>query len=449
MITMVDAPCGAGKTEWAISHMNAHPQESFIFVTPYLDEIERIKRGTKMAFYAPQNFQRVDLLGGDSGAKTKLEDFNDLLAAGRNIVTTHATFCNATQETVKIIRDNGYNLILDETVDVLVPLNDIVSSPDNRVNKRDAELMSANGLIEVGNDCRVCWTGGNLPIDGKERHKFCEIQRHSDNGTLLLIDGKFFIWEFPPEVFEAMESVTVLTYMPEGSYMGAYLRLHNLEYSKMSVIGEYGKGFELVPYQVDLKQRKEWKQLITLYSDKKPTDYGPLSVTWYRREVEGRKKSEEACKLRKGLRRYFETVNAKANDVMWCCPKDCRDTIAPRGYKITRELSDEEKCGKSQARLEEYIDEEGLRCWVSSSARATNQFSNRHVLAYMLKLSPNPEIAKYFGKQGASFSVDTFALSGLIQWVWRSAIRKGEPITLYLPSPKMLQLFAEWLNGER
>ena len=146
-ITVVDAPCGAGKTEWAISYMNAHPQEAFIFVTPFLSEVERIKKGTTMAFFDPQHYQRTDLLGGVAGTKTKLEDFNDLLTGGRNIVTTHTTFTNATQETISILQDNSYNLILDGAVDVLLPLNDLIVSANYRVNKRNVQLMLDNHII--------------------------------------------------------------------------------------------------------------------------------------------------------------------------------------------------------------------------------------------------------------------------------------------------------------
>ena len=261
MINVVDAPCGAGKTEWAISYMNAHPQEAFIFVTPFLSEVERIKQSTTAAFYDPQHYQRTDLLGGVAGSKTKLEDFNDLLAEGRNIVTTHTTFTNATPDTIAILQDNSYHLILDEAVDVLLPLNDIIDSANYRVNKKNVKLMLDNNIIAVDEDCRVRWTGGPQPIDGEERHSFCEVQRHAENGNLLLIDGRFFIWEFSPEVFSAMESITILTYQLEGSFLCPYLQLHGLNYTKSSVCGTYEKGFELAPYMVDLNQRKEWKRL--------------------------------------------------------------------------------------------------------------------------------------------------------------------------------------------
>lgn len=288
--------------------MNNHPYDLFIFATPYLDEIKRIKASTTATFYDPQNFQRTDLLGGNAGSKSKLEDFNDLLAMGRNIVTTHRTFCNASQETIRILQDNNYNLIIDESVDVLLPLNDIVDTSENCVNKKDTELMKSNGLIQIDEDCRVRWTGGSLPIDGDERHKYCEVQRHADNGTLLLIDEKFFVWEFPVDVFKSMESIMILTYMVEGSYMGAYLKLHNMEYDKVSVAGSYGKGFELKPYGIDMEQRNLLRKLITIYHDDPPVDYGPLSVTWYRRNVEKHSKSPEATKLRKGLRRFLKQI---------------------------------------------------------------------------------------------------------------------------------------------
>lgn len=400
-------------------------------------------------FYDPQHYQRTDLLGGVAGSKTKLEDFNDLLAGGRNIVTTHTTFTNATQETISILQDNSYHLILDEAVDVLLPLNDLIDSASYRVNKKNVKLMLDNNIIAVDEDCRVRWTGGPQPIDGEERHSFCEVQRHAENGNLLLIDGKFFLWEFSPEVFNAMESVIILTYQLEGSFLCPYMQLHGMSYDKSSVSGNYGVGFELLQYMVDMEQRKKWKQLITIYQDEKVMNVGSLSATWYKSYVRDHPKSTEAAELRRALRRYFLAMKAKPYDIMWSSPKDSRNSIAPGGYKLIRELSDEEKQGRTQAQQDEYIDRNGLRCWVASNARATNSYSSRHILAYMLNLNPNPEIAKYFGKRGTFISRDTFALAGLIQWVWRSAIRRGEAITLFLPSPRMLRLFTEWLDGKR
>lgn len=40
-----------------------------------------------------------------------------------------------------------------------------------------------------------------------------------------------------------------------------------------------------------------------------------------------------------------------------------------------------------------------------------------------------------------------YALSALLQWIWRSAIRNGKKVTIYIPAPRMRQLLTDWLNG--
>ena len=43
---------------------------------------------------------------------------------------------------------------------------------------------------------------------------------------------------------------------------------------------------------------------------------------------------------------------------------------------------------------------------------------------------------------------DLWALSNMVQFVFRSRLRKGEPINLYVPSSRMRELFLKWLNGD-
>ena len=48
--------------------------------------------------------------------------------------------------------------------------------------------------------------------------------------------------------------------------------------------------------------------------------------------------------------------------------------------------------------------------------------------------------------KGVSVDEDTWALSELIQWVFRSAIRENKEINVYIPSERMRNLLVEWLN---
>ena len=42
-VTVVDSPCGTGKTSFAIQYMKEEVFDSFIFITPFLSELDRIE----------------------------------------------------------------------------------------------------------------------------------------------------------------------------------------------------------------------------------------------------------------------------------------------------------------------------------------------------------------------------------------------------------------------
>ena len=83
--------------------------------------------------------------------------------------------------------------------------------------------------------------------------------------------------------------------------------------------------------------------------------------------------------------------------------------------------------------------------WIANTTRGTNDYMHCSHLIYLYDQNVNPVLARWLGDSSQDFK-DAYALTELIQWVWRSRIRKGEPITLYLPSPRMRRLFEEWLN---
>jgi hypothetical protein len=57
------------------------------------------------------------------------------------------------------------------------------------------------------------------------------------------------------------------------------------------------------------------------------------------------------------------------------------------------------------------------------------------------------DVRSYFDEQDIPTSEDLYAISTLVQWLWRSRIRQEPrlPITVYLPSERMRGLFLEWL----
>lgn len=86
------------------------------------------------------------------------------------------------------------------------------------------------------------------------------------------------------------------------------------------------------------------------------------------------------------------------------------------------------------------------KSFLSSNARATNQYSDRHYLAYCINKYFNPFMKNYFLMMGVRIEEDGYALSEMVQWIWRSAIRNGEDIWIYVPSKRMRTLLKDWLE---
>ena len=49
-------------------------------------------------------------------------------------------------------------------------------------------------------------------------------------------------------------------------------------------------------------------------------------------------------------------------------------------------------------------------------------------------------------ESGDEFDQDAFATSEMVQFIWRSAIRRGEPIQIYIPSNRMRGLLEKWID---
>lgn len=57
-------------------------------------------------------------------------------------------------------------------------------------------------------------------------------------------------------------------------------------------------------------------------------------------------------------------------------------------------------------------------------------------------------IVKVLSFKGASLNQELYALSEMVQFIWRSRIRDSETIDLYIPSARMRNLLIRWLDDE-
>ena len=178
MVTVIDSMMGSGKTSWALQFMDENPDESFIYCTPFLDEVTRIQTQSSRRFYEPNNYNN----------KRKIDTFNDLLMDGRDICVMHCTFSNATDETIEYIRNGNYVLILDEVIDVLIDYNSVTN--DN-IKKGDIALLLNEGFISFNEYGKVTWLKQSYA-----ESKYSDVERLARNGNLFYLDGSLFCYFF-------------------------------------------------------------------------------------------------------------------------------------------------------------------------------------------------------------------------------------------------------------
>lgn len=414
---------GSGKTTAMFNKMNEERDTRYLYVTPYLDEVRRAKEAMNVYFWEPRNF--------GSG---KLEQLHQHLAEKRNVVTTHALFVRLTPETIQLIRDGGYTLVLDEVLDTLSEYNDIVKCLDNKmINKDTVKWLINESLISVDDNSIVTWNSSEV-----DDFEFSEVVRLAKDGCLRCMDNCLF-WEFPVEAFKAFEQIYVMTYMFEFSQMASFFSMNDISYDTISAgLSDDGR-YELMPYTDFEKQRNEFASLIDIYVGDLNSigkNRNSFSVSWLERSDAQRKAS-----IRNVMRNYRDKVGSSSKQIMWTTVKrdNFFEKIEPQGFKYIKRLTQEER-NQSEQELNK------LRCFVSCTARATNDYKDRDVLLYMLNRYPPTEIERYYLRRGAPLNRDGFALSELLQWIWRSAIRDGKPIKLFVPSSRMRKLLYDWLG---
>ncbi|MED4164308.1 hypothetical protein P4642_16635, partial [Halalkalibacterium halodurans] len=232
-VTVVDAVMGSGKTSWAFDYIDGSPTDrKFIYITPFLDEVERVKKSVKnRSFIEPNNA---------NSEGRKLRSLKELIAAGHDICATHSLFQAADDELIDLLEGAEYTLILDEVMNVIEAAN--IKDSDIKT------LFKAGHIGVVGNQVR--WIGDDY-LDGR----FNDIKLIAKAGNLFQHRGKYLIRSFPSRVFKAFRGVIVMTYLFDAQIQRYYYDFHNIQYVYKSVKRK-GERYVLTDYDRQLEHRE-------------------------------------------------------------------------------------------------------------------------------------------------------------------------------------------------
>lgn len=393
MIYFCDEVMGSGKTTAAIKAINAAPTEQkFMFVTPYLSEVARIKEGcAEKEFCEPVE-----------GFDCKTADLERLIDVQANIVTTHALFTMMPLEYLEKIRETGYVLFLDEALEPMEPLTGI--------DPLDAEYAT-DKLIRINEDSSVEWIASE-----KYHGQFTFLRNMCDKGYLrgaVSEEGAAcFVHILPTAYFTSFKDVVIMTYLFSGQILKNYLNIEKLPYRRLFLNYEE----QMFASKREGVFRRDYRPLITILDNPRMNAIGDkktaLSHSWYARN--------DLKQVSNNLNNFFKNMmKSPANSRLWTVFADCKEEVGGSRYS---------------------------KSFLACNTRATNEYKDRTVLAYLVNRYRNPFFVRYFRYYGVETNNDIFALSEMLQWLWRSALRDGKHIILYIPSKRMRDLLKAWLD---
>jgi hypothetical protein len=397
MIFIVDALMGTGKTCAAINHINSSSEsEKFLYITPYLTEVERVIDACKdKQFRQPQPYG------------TKINGIKYLLENGCNIASTHQLFMHFDEEIMDMLYDQHYTLIMDEVADV-VDNYDITTHDLQNILEKYARI-NKSGLLE--------WHA--VDYDGR----FSDYKTLCDLESLGIYEDQAALWLFPVSTFKAFKNIYILTYLFNAQTQKYYYDYFGVKYQNIYVKGNSMDKYEFTTNSDERNnvQYPNYKRLIRIIDNEKLNSIGDLpnslSKGWYKRNDKVNGKIDQ---LKKNTNNYFKNyAHAKSNSCIWTTFKKWENGVGGKGY---------------------------MRSFVSCNMRATNKYKDRTAVAYLINKYLNPYVKNFFIQHGVEVDEDAFALSELLQFLFRSAIREGKPIDLYLPSSRMRNLLNNWLD---
>lgn len=398
-VHVIDAIMGAGKTSAAINYMkNADESERFMYITPLRTEVARIMKQCKEKnFLQPEERFLTD---------TKLNSIKRLVTNNENIASTHALFHRFDREMIDLCRSENYTLIMDEVTDVI---------KEYELSKEDFKILLDTCVYIEEDTHLIKWRDDAMDYTGK----FATEKRLCDMNCLAYYGNSVMMWLFPIEVFNAFRNIYILTYKFDAQIQRYYYDYFGVPYKHMYVYGDSPETYSFTTDPVSYASKYDYRQLIHICDNQKLNAIGDLtndlSYSWFDRN----KNNTVIKKLKNNLVNYFNNIcKAKGGDIIWTTFKEYKNHLKGMGY---------------------------TKGFLSINARSMNEYRDRHYVAYAANRFLNPFIKSFFSQHNITVDEDGYALSEMLQFIWRAAIRNGEEIYIYIPSVRMRTLLQNWI----
>lgn len=249
--------------------------------------------------------------------------------------------------------------------------------------------------------------------------RYNDLMKRAITGELFYLNNTMLLYSYPIELLRSFEDVYVLTYMFAAQTQRYYFDMKGLKYDYIGTRKSPDGGYIFTERAEVPEYARHLKEKIHIVDSEKMNSVGngkyALSMRWFQERAE----QDSVDKLKKNVHNFFNnTSGSKASDRLWATYAASREELQGR-YKQN---------------------------FLSFNSRATNNYRDKTCLAYLVNVFMNPFEYNFFVSQGVQPDQDGYALSVMVQWVWRSAIREGKDIEIYIPSKRMRDLLIAWCD---
>jgi hypothetical protein len=423
-VEFIDALMGRGKTTEAIRHaeedVRTNPQACWMVCCGPLSEVETRpleNECMKEFWHRPEDSKSTK----EESLLTLLQD-----PTVRLIALTHALWKQATTNPylLHLVSQRRFSIVFDEVPDDWVDIYKRISPGDFQRAHIKTEL--AVYPDEFG---RVEWLDDAISLIEGPTHVDSLIREQKR--VRAYVNGKqYSVLDMPFDgALRAFRRVLVTTYLAPRSVFTAYLEMHGIPWTYCN---------DIVPQRRMTKA--DIRKLITFETgyDRQFSKW-KLDSSWYKKA-----EREQLNEIGKAIRNIgIAHCDGDPTRLAFTAMKGrvAKTQTAPgmkaKGYTSFIHL-------KGKPRNDDHIDKYAS-CFIRCNAKASNEYRHKDVLVHAYNRYPLEPVRRFFHGYGLDFDPDHYALTEMLQWVWRSAIRDGKPIRLAILSARMRELFQTWL----
>jgi hypothetical protein len=413
-IKVIDYMMGTGKTSYILNMLARDYATRFIYIAPLLSEVED---------RASHSLVELDVIVPSASESTKSEDLLQHLKLGKNICTTHSLFTALTHEHLEYIKEWKYILVIDETVDFIESYNKYSAGDIHDLIKRKDLTVDTSSNGKVSMNWEISSDNLYMPLK-----KLCDISMlygtKESNSAMLNT-------QIPPSMIDNADTVYLLTYMYEASFMHSFMKLHKYQH-------EYVEIPELEARQQDIKAKlKDNIELVSIPSADKEiakVKSSAFSYKWW-----DDNKGKVASSYTKKIDNWLKNNKYRGN-FFFTCPKSL--VVSKNKYALLSRVNSYRELLPSIT-----VDQGEKQLWLASNTRATNLYKDRELCLYLINVYPNVGVQHYLMDYLEPIDKDKYALSEMLQFIWRGCVRDNKPMKLYIASARMKGLFKDWLES--